>query len=161
MPMLHLTTLINAPVERVFDLARCIDLHAASMTTHGETAVGGVTSGLITAGQTVTWRAKHFGVWQHLTARITIYDPPQHFRDTMVTGAFKRFDHDHYFQRQGCQTCMIDVFDYTSPLGVLGFIADAFVLKRYMERVLAERNQVIKAVSESSRWQTFLPVLSR
>lgn len=28
-----------------------------------------------------------------------------------------------------------------------------------MERLLAERNQVIKAVAESSQWQTFLPVL--
>lgn len=158
MPILHLTTLIHAPVDLVFDLARCIDLHETSMTTHGETAVGGLTSGLITLGQTVTWRAKHFGIWQRLTAQITIYDPPHHFRYTMVAGAFKRFDHDHYFQPQGSQTCMIDVFDYTSPLGLLGFIADALVLKRYMERLLAARNQVIKTVAESSQWQTFLPV---
>lgn len=156
MPIIYLETRINAPRERVFDLARCIDLHETSMATHGETAVAGVTTGLIGLGQSVTWRAKHFGVWQRLTSQITQYDRPTHFRDTMITGAFKRFDHDHHFGNDGNCTRMIDVFDYTSPLGVLGFIVDAVVLKCYMERLLEERNWVIKAIAEFERWRQFL-----
>ena len=39
MPNIHLTTFIAAPVERVFDLSRNIDLHKESMTKHKEEAV--------------------------------------------------------------------------------------------------------------------------
>ena len=98
MPVLELTTLVAAPVERVFDLSRSIDLHTASTAATGERAVAGVTSGLIGPGEEVTWRARHFGVWQSLTSRIVIFDRPRHFRDSMVRGAFRRFDHDHRFE---------------------------------------------------------------
>ena len=55
MPNIHLTTFIAAPLERVFDLARSIDLHKKSMAESGEQAVGGITMGLINNGETVTW----------------------------------------------------------------------------------------------------------
>jgi len=63
--------MINAPIERCFDLARDIDFHQRSLTDTGERAIGGVTSGLIALGETVTWEATHFGVRQRLTVRIT------------------------------------------------------------------------------------------
>ena len=77
----------------------------------------------------------------------------------MVQGAFRRFDHDHLFEQHGAVTHMIDVFDYTAPLGILGSIADAVVLKRYMERLLRERNDTIKSIAESDRWRIYLPTL--
>lgn len=157
MPIIRLTTLVNASVERVFDLSRCIDLHESSMSAHGEKAVAGITAGLISPGETVTWRAKHFGIWQHLTSRITKYDRPNHFRDSMVKGAFKRFDHDHFFTATAETTTeMIDVFDYASPLGLAGKIVDALILKSYMTQLLEERNRVVKAVAESEQWRKFL-----
>src|SRR6185436_13838609 len=140
MPILTLTTDIRAPIERVFDLSRSIDLHQTSMTGRGETAVAGVTTGLIDLGETVTWRARHFGIWQHLTSQITAFDRPRHFRDEMVSGAFARFVHDHHFAEAEPGTRMTDTFDYTSPLGLLGRVADALFLERYMRALLAERN---------------------
>jgi uncharacterized protein YndB with AHSA1/START domain len=61
--VIDLTTDIDAPIERVFDLARDLDLHARSMAHTGEHAVGGRTIGRVGVGDTVTWRARHFGVW--------------------------------------------------------------------------------------------------
>jgi hypothetical protein len=55
---IHLETDIAAPTERVFDLARDIDVHQQSMAAIGERAVGGRTSGLIEAGESVTFRAR-------------------------------------------------------------------------------------------------------
>lgn len=156
MPVIELTTRINAPCERVFDLARSIDLHVDSTAHTGERAVAGVTSGLIGLGQEVTWRARHFGVVQHLTSRITQFDRPRHFRDSMVRGAFRRFDHDHFFAMDRTVTVMTDRFDYTSPLGVLGRMADALFLRRYMERLLEVRNHVIKDAAESDEWRRYL-----
>ena len=47
MPSIHLTTFIAAPVARVFDLARSIEMHKQSMTKHKEEAVAGIRFGLI------------------------------------------------------------------------------------------------------------------
>ncbi len=99
MPLIKIELTVNAPVERVFDLARCIDLHEATMTKHNEKAIGGVTKGLIGMGECVTWEATHFGIEQNLTSKITVFERPKHFRDSMVKGAFKR------------RVCLIKLFD--------------------------------------------------
>ncbi|MEZ4299102.1 MAG: SRPBCC family protein [Polyangiaceae bacterium] len=157
MPILDITTLIAAPVDRAFDLSRSIDLHTVSTAETGETAVAGVTSGLIGLGEEVTWRARHFGVWQLLTSRIVAFDRPHHFRDSMVRGAFRRFDHDHFFEPHEGGTRVRDVFDYDSPLGPLGRLADVLFLERYMRRLLVERNRIVKEVAESDQWREYLP----
>ena len=97
MPRIELETSVAAPIERVFDLSRSIDLHAVTQRPHGEQAIAGVTTGLIGLGEAVTWRAKHFGLWLTLSSEITEFDRPHYFRDSMIKGAFQRFDHDHFF----------------------------------------------------------------
>lgn len=157
MPVIEIETEIHAPIERVFDLSRSIDLHVASTAHTGEQAVAGVTSGLIGLDQEVTWRAKHFGVWQRLTSRITAFERPTHFRDSLVQGAFQRFDHDHYFAQKGEFTVLRDVFDFVSPLGLLGRIVDSLILTRYMRDLLVVRNDVIKQAAETDEWHKYLP----
>ncbi len=157
MPQIEITTSIAAPIELVFDLARSIDAHRHSQTNHEEKAIGGRTSGLISLGETVTWEAVHFGIRQRLTAKIVEMDRPTHFRDTMVAGAFKRFDHDHFFSvGSDGRTMMRDVFDYSSPLGPVGRVADALFLKRYMTNLLDERNQALKQLAESGAHIQFI-----
>lgn len=157
MPKIVLVTLIQAPPERCFDLSRSIDLHVASMRQTGEEAVGEARSGLLGLGEEVTWSARHFGVRQTLTSRITAFDRPGHFRDSMVRGAFRRFDHDHFFAARDGGTEMRDVFDFESPLGPLGRIADVLVLEGYLRRLLERRNEEIKRFAESGAWRDVLP----
>lgn len=156
MPIIHLVTPIRAPIEVVFDLARSIDLHVRSTAQTRERAVAGRTSGLIGPGEEVTWESTHFGIRQRLTARITRFDRPHHFRDTMVAGAFRRFDHDHHFVADGQDTVMADIFDYTAPFGRLGRLADVLFLERHMRRLLTIRNQLIRTVAESADAAGFL-----
>ncbi|HEX8372614.1 MAG TPA: SRPBCC family protein [Chthoniobacterales bacterium] len=156
MPTIELTTFISAPVDRVFDLARSIDLHTHSTASTGERAVAGVTSGLIGAGEEVTWRAQHFGVWQLLTVRITVCERPTHFADVMLRGAFRSMEHHHFFESVAGGTTMRDVFSFESPLGILGRIANVLFLTRYMKSFLIKRNRVLKATAESSDWSRFI-----
>jgi ligand-binding SRPBCC domain-containing protein len=162
MGLIELALRIAAPRERVFDLARSIDAHVASTPGTDERPVareGGKTSGLMTLGDEVTWRARHLGVVQHLTSRIVAYDRPRHFRDSMVRGAFARFDHDHTFEEEGRDaTLMRDVFDFRSPLGPVGGAFDALYLDGYMRRLLMQRAQILKRLAESERevWARFL-----
>lgn len=156
MPKIRLETKINAPISIVFDLSRSIDLHKISTQQTNEKAIAGITSGLIKKGEWVTWRARHFGFYQNLTACITEFDQPTYFVDEMQKGIFKRFRHDHIFSEIGEQTLMIDVFDYESPLGLLGKMADFLFLKRYMQQFLKRRNETIKHFAETEKWKEVL-----
>lgn len=128
-----------------------------STAVSGELAVPGVTSGLLGPGDQVTWSARHFVIRQRLTSRITVYDRPHHFRDSMVQGAFARFDHDHTFEPVGDGTRMVDEFDFASRLGPLGRLVDRLVLTEYMRRLLIERAATVKAIAESEDWRLYLP----
>ena len=153
MPRIELTTEIKAGVEVVFDLSRSIDLHKISTKHTNETAIDGKTSGLIEMGEFVTWKAKHFGVYQKLTSKITEYERPNFFVDEMVKGAFKSFRHEHHFQQLQDGTLMTDYFDYVLPLGWLGKLADNLFLKKYMTNLLLKRNEVVKHFAESGRYR--------
>ena len=157
MPEIILETWIDAPIERVFDLSRSVDMHLASTEQTNEVAVGGVTAGLLSLDDEVTWEATHFGIRQRLTSRIVALDRPHHFRDSMVRGVFRRMDHDHDFEAHGDRVLMRDRFDFDAPLWVLGYLANVLFLKRYMRRFLVKRNAAIKAVAESDAWQKVLP----
>lgn len=157
MPLIELSIAINAPIERCFDLARSIDLHQLSTQHTNEQAIDGVTEGLINLGETVTWRAKHFGIYQQLTTLITAYDRPHRFVDEMVKGAFQSFCHVHTFQNFEGKTVMRDEFHYVSPFGIIGKFVDIIVLKDYMKKLLILRNETIKEVAESDQWQNILP----
>lgn len=140
--------MVNAPLDVVFNLSRSIDLHKISTAHTKEEAVGGKTSGLIGPGESVTWRARHFWVTQLLTSKITAFNSPHYFVDEMVSGAFARFKHQHIFTEEKGTTLMTDIFDYTSPYGIFGRMADVLFLKRYMEKLLAERNRIVKEYAE-------------
>lgn len=148
LPVIDLETRIKAPIGLCFDLARDIDLHMQSTAHTGEVAIAGVTTGFIGPDEEVTWEAKHFGIRQRLTSRITAYQRPYHFRDSQVRGAFKRFDHDHFFSEVDGATLMRDVFDFDSPLGILGTLANRVYLTRYMTTLLKRRNKLVKEVAE-------------
>jgi ligand-binding SRPBCC domain-containing protein len=156
MPRIEIETKIKAGNHIVFDLSRSIDLHKTSTKHTNETAIAGKMSGLIGLGESVTWKAKHFGIYQKLTTKITEYKRPEYFSDEMISGAFKNFKHEHHFENRNGETIMIDYFDYESPFGWIGEIADNLFLKKYMTRLLKKRNQTIKEFAESEKWKTVL-----
>jgi len=153
-------TVIRAPIERCFDLARSVEVHLAGNIHFGEAAVAlaGVTSGLIGPGQRVTWRARHLGAWRELTSEITAMYRRSYFEDTMIRGAFRWMKHDHFFRSLSQhETEMRDVFCFAAPLGVLGRVAEFAVLRRYMRALLRERITVLREIGESAEWRKYLP----
>jgi ligand-binding SRPBCC domain-containing protein len=157
MPTIRIETSIAAPPERVFDLARSIDAHQDSTAGSGERAIAGAVTGLMGAGEDVTWEARHFGVKQRLTVKMTQFDRPRHFQDVMVKGAFSHMTHDHFFEPKDIGTLMIDRFEFGAPLGLLGAIAERLFLTAYMRRFILKRNAVLKEVAESDGWRKYLP----
>ena len=156
MPKIELKTEISAEKHIVFDLSRSIDLHKISTEHTNEEAIAGKMSGLIGMNESVTWRAKHFGIYQKLTSKITEFDRPNYFVDEMEKGAFKEFKHEHHFSESNGGTLMTDLFIYKSPFGILGKLADKLFLKKYMTELLIERNRIVKEFSESKKWKELL-----
>ena len=150
MPEIILKTTIDASIQTCFDLARSIDLHKISTHRTKEYVIAGRKEGLIKKGETVTWRAKHFGIWQNLTVQITAFEEPKYFCDEMKKGIFKNFKHDHIFEEKEGRTIMIDRFNFESPLGILGEIFNTLVLTNYMKKFLEKRNEVIKEYAEQN-----------
>lgn len=139
-----MVTQIAAPVELCFDLARSVDLHLESMIASDERAVAGVTTGLISQGQEVSWEARHFGRTWRMTSRITEFDPPSRFVDEMVDAPFAAFRHEHLFESPGQGTRMADVVTVTMPLGLI--VNPPVGL--YLRRLLRIRNAAIRRKAE-------------
>src|SRR5215831_19326037 len=144
MPNIHLTTFIAAPVERVFDLSRNIDLHKQSMTKHKEEAIAGTRFGLIEKDETVTWKAKHLFKTRILRSKITEMKKPTVFIDEQAKGDFKMLKHEHHFKAVENGTIMIDLIRFETPYGVMGKWFNALYLTKYMKKLIEQRNKTIK-----------------
>jgi ligand-binding SRPBCC domain-containing protein len=148
---IRLETVIAAPIGDCFGLSLSVDAHTASMRASGEQAIGGVTSGVMKLGDSVTWRARHFGIVFRMTSAITEYQPPARFVDEQQRGPFRQWWHEHSFTAlANGQTRMSDVVEFQSPFGLLGRIADDLVLGHYLRHLLRCRNAWLKTTLESS-----------
>lgn len=156
MPLIHLTTVIHAPMNRVFDLSRSITLHKRSMGNSKEEAIKGRTSGLIEYDETVTWRARHLNKTRLLTTKITAMQKDHYFCDEMVEGDFAYMKHEHFFREINNGTVLIDLFDFGTPYGRIGRWFEKLYLKRYMKKLLLQRNNIIKEYAESDKWRVVL-----
>ena len=156
MSKIHLTTFIAAPIERVFNLSRSITLHKISTAHTNEKAIAGVTSGLINKDETVTWQAKHLFKTRQHTSKITAMQSPDSFTDEMINGDFKNFKHQHHFKQIDNGTIMIDIVDFESPYGSFGKFFNAVYLKKYIEKFLIKRNDIIKHYAETEKWKVIL-----
>ncbi|GAA2186044.1 SRPBCC family protein [Micromonospora lupini] len=143
MPRIQLTTDVQAVPEAVFDASLDVGTHTESMGTSAERAVGGVTTGRMGAGDTVTWEARHFGLPWRMTVRISEYRRPDGFTDEQTRGPFRHWRHEHRFTAHPAEpsaTVMHDVIDFTAPMGLVGKLVASLVLRPYLRRLIARRN---------------------
>lgn len=148
MPIIILDTYVKAPIGMCFDFSRDVEIHTQTTSQTLERAVGGITTGLLKKGDEVTWEAIHFGVKQKLTAKISEMNEPYTFTDVMVKGVFQSFTHTHEFIENDSGTIMKDTFEYKSPFGILGQLADRLFLEKYMRNFLVSRANELKKIAE-------------
>lgn len=154
---LRTETMILAPQERCFDLARSVDLHAASARLIRGKATAGRTAGLAAPGDRTMWSARFHGMRFSLTTEITAFDRPRGFSDSLCAGLFRHFGHVYSFVPVGpMQTMMTDEFSFQSPCGFIGAALDVLVLRRRMRAVMESRARYVKHVAESEEWREYL-----
>lgn len=149
MPFIRLETLIRAAPAVCFDWARNAQFHCQSARETRERIVAGRAVGLWELGDEITFEGVHFGVRQQFTARITALEAPHFFRDEMTRGAFAMMRHTHIFEPlPGGKTRMVDIVEWTSPLGVVGRVADAVAVEAHLREFLRARGWRLKARAE-------------
>lgn len=136
---LELVTRSHVPVERLFRESLSIDAHLRSIARSHETAIAGVTRGQIGLGETVTWRARHFGLWFTMTSKITALDAPNSFVDEQIRGPFALFRHEHRFDVERGATVMTDMITVGSP--IFGCLIERMALVPYLRRLITARNR--------------------
>jgi ligand-binding SRPBCC domain-containing protein len=141
--------ILPLPIEEAFALTLDIDAHLASMARSGERAVAGTTSGIMGPGESVTWKARHLGLPWTMTSTITEWERPTRFVDEQTRGPFAWFRHEHRFTPVEDGTAVVDDVTFAAPCGPLGRLAEAVILGRHLERLIAERNAYL--VAEAGR----------
>jgi ligand-binding SRPBCC domain-containing protein len=145
---------IASPLDRCFLLSTSIDLVAHTL---GMKPVGGQTSGLITGASRVEWRGWKFGLRQRHETVITEYDRPNCFQDSMASGRFRTFQHDHEFVQVGDETLLKDVVRFSMPFGLAGKLVGKYVLAPHIRALMRRRFALLKRVAESEEWRRYLP----
>jgi len=156
METIRLGTWIDAPVERCFLLSLSVDLHVATALSTRDKTSAGATERTIGEGDTLTFKGRHFGVrWRH-TSVIEKLRPHSYYRDVMISGPFRYFEHDHHFAPMDDGTRMRDEVRFSASGGFLGHLRTRMFLRKQLKAFLMERNAMIKRLAESEDWHKYL-----
>jgi len=156
METIRLGTWIDAPVERCFLLSLSVDLHVATALSMRDNSSAGATEQTIGEGDRLTFRGRHFGVrWRH-TSLIEKLRPHSYYRDVMISGPFRHFEHDHHFAPMDDGTRMRDEVRFSASGGFFGRLRTRMFLRKQLKAFLMERNTMIKRLAESEDWHKYL-----
>ncbi|MDA1104744.1 MAG: SRPBCC family protein [Gemmatimonadetes bacterium] len=88
----------------------------------------------------MTWRS-----------RISEYVPGVRFADEMLEGPYKRWYHRHLFNEVTAGVEIVDIVEYELPLGPLGRIVHAAVIRSQLESIFDYRRRAATRLFEEAR----------
>jgi ligand-binding SRPBCC domain-containing protein len=96
-------------------------------------------------GQFIEYNIALGGIPMNWLTEITEWQPNDRFVDMQLRGPYRYWHHLHEFRDVPGGTEMRDVVDYELPLGPLGLIAHAVLVKRLLTRIFAFRLEAVAA----------------
>jgi ligand-binding SRPBCC domain-containing protein len=99
-------------------------------------------------GAEISYSLHWLGIPLRWRTVITRYRPPAEFIDTQVNGPYLLWHHTHSFRLEDGGTEMTDVVRYQLPLGLLGSLAHALVVRRQLERIFDYRAVAVSRIFE-------------
>lgn len=145
---------VQAPLERCFLLSTNLELVAETLRMR---PLSGKSTGQVAMGDTILWAGWKFGLPQMHESRITAYQPPVYFQDTMARGRFKTFQHDHHFTEIDGHTLLQEKLRFSLPGGWLGAQVAKHVMVPYISRLIRKRFYLLKKLAEGQGWRQYLP----
>jgi ligand-binding SRPBCC domain-containing protein len=98
------------------------------------------------AGLLLDYRLRWHGLPLRWRTKILEWKPPHRFVDEQLEGPYKLWHHTHTFQSENGGTRVGDVVNYALPLGPLGKIAHALMVRRDVESILDFRQQQVARI---------------
>jgi ligand-binding SRPBCC domain-containing protein len=96
------------------------------------------------AGQVMTYNVKPLlGIPLAWMTEITHVDPKNYFVDEQRKGPYKLWHHQHHFKAIEGGVEMVDLVHYRLPLGILGNIGHALIVKKELQKIFTYRYQRI------------------
>lgn len=96
------------------------------------------------AGTIIDYRIRVNGIPMRWRTSIESFEPPHRFVDTQVKGPYARWHHTHTFREVPEGTEIADRVEYELPLGPLGRLAHALVVKRQLRTIFEYRQKVMR-----------------
>jgi ligand-binding SRPBCC domain-containing protein len=97
------------------------------------------------AGARIDYRLSLFGVPFGWETEIVAWEPNVRFVDVQRRGPYRLWHHLHTFEATAEGTRMRDRVDYALPLGPLGSVAHALVVRRTLAHIFDHRRATIAA----------------
>jgi ligand-binding SRPBCC domain-containing protein len=97
------------------------------------------------AGSMIEYRLRLHGVPVRWLTRIESWEPGARFADVQLRGPYRHWHHTHTFEARDGGTLMRDVVRYSLPLGPLGRLARALVVRRDLDRIFDFRRDAVAA----------------
>ncbi len=145
---------IDAPIERCFQLSTSIDVVALTL---GMRPVEGKLSGMIGPDDQLLWRGWKFGLPQMHETLITGFQAPRFFQDTMGRGRFATFQHDHHFLETQGGTLLEDELRFSMPFWLAGELVGQALMVPHIKGLLRRRFALLKQLAEGDGWKKYLP----
>lgn len=79
---------------------------------------------------------------------ITQVRKPEYFVDEQRIGPYRVWHHEHSFRAVNDETEVTDFVHYVPPLGPLGALINAFVVRRQVGQIFDYREQQLRRLSE-------------
>jgi ligand-binding SRPBCC domain-containing protein len=114
----------------------------------------GRTGGIEQAGSRTTLRVSVGPFLQDWISEHTGCEPGKSFRDVMVSGPFRRWEHSHEFQAESTDSSWLeDRVEYEFPLGWLGKLIGGAYTRRRLRRMFEWRHEVTAETLSARRQQ--------
>jgi ligand-binding SRPBCC domain-containing protein len=97
------------------------------------------------AGTLIEYRLRLHVLPIRWLTRIEVWEPGRRFEDVQLRGPYRFWHHAHVFEEHEGGTLMRDLVRYTLPLGALGRLAGAPLVRRDLERIFDFRRDAVAA----------------
>ena len=149
---IRLTTWVNAPIEQCFRLATNVEFNSGASAN----ATEGAGADTFQVGDTFDRSAWRMGFCVSHTSRIEEVRPFTYFREVMIAGGFRHYEHEHHFAPMDDGTRVRSEVRFSTGFGPPGLLLERILLRRYVMKLLIERHMRLKHTIESNEWQRYL-----
>ena len=98
-------------------------------------------------GQIITYQVRPiWGIPISWMTEITHVNPGSYFVDEQRIGPYRLWHHQHHFQKTKRGIEMLDIVHYAVPLGILGSIVNALLIRRKLAEIFVYRRKSVEAL---------------